>query len=78
VQPGFFDLPDRLRRLSEAGDPLEKMARIIGFETFRPLLTQALRFGDGARGGRPPYDAVAIVKVLILVAQHVPEIWTGV
>lgn len=63
-QLGFFDLPDHLKRLSEAGDPLEEMARVIDFEAFRPTLEEALAYGDGAKGGRPPYDPVAMFKVL--------------
>ena len=34
----FLDLPDHLKRLSEAGEPQEEMARVIDFEAFRPLL----------------------------------------
>ena len=30
----------------------------------------ALAYGDGAKGGRPPYDPVAMLKVLILAAQN--------
>jgi hypothetical protein len=41
-QLGFFDLPDHLKRLSEAGDPLEEMAQVIDFEAFRPTLEGAL------------------------------------
>ena len=69
-QLGFFDLPDHLKRLSEAGDPLEEMARVIDFEVFRPALEEALAYSDGSRGGRPPYDPVAMFKVLILAAQN--------
>jgi IS5 family transposase len=69
-QLGFFDLSDHLKRLSETGDPLETMARVIDFEAFRPALEAALAYSDGSKGGRPPYDAVAMFKVLILAAQH--------
>lgn len=69
-QVGFFDLPDHLKRLSEAGDPLEEMARVIDFEAFRPLLEEELAYSEGAKGGRPPYDPVAMFKVLILAAQN--------
>lgn len=69
-QLGFFDLPDHMRRLSETGDPLEEMLRVIDFEAFRPTLEAALQYSDGLKGGRPPYDAVAMFKVLILAAQH--------
>ena len=69
-QLGFFDLSDHLKRLSETGDPLETMARVIDFEAFRSELEAALSYSDGSKGGRPPYDAVAMFKVLILAAQH--------
>ena len=59
-QLGFFALPDHLKRLSEAGDPLEEMAQVIDFDAFRPTLKAALFYGDGAKGGRPPYDPVAM------------------
>src|SRR5512143_1848990 len=67
---GFFDLPDHLKRLSEAGDPLEEMAAVVDFEAFRPALEEALSYSDGSKGGRPPYDPVAMFKVLILAAQN--------
>jgi len=69
-QLGFFDLSDHLKRLSAAGDPLEEMTRVIDFEAFRPVLDEALAYSDGSKGGRPPYDPVAMFKVLILAAQH--------
>jgi hypothetical protein len=34
--PSFFDTDDRLRSLSEAGDPLERLSTVIDFELFRP------------------------------------------
>ncbi len=70
TQIGFFDLPDHLNRLSDAGDPLLDLGRIIDFEAFRPALEAALEYSDGAMGGRPPYDPVAMFKVLILAAQN--------
>ena len=45
------------------------MARGIDFEAFRPALDAALRYADGSKGGRPPYDVVSMFKVLILAAQ---------
>ena len=70
AQFGFFDLPDHMKRLSETGDPLEEMARVIDFEAFRPVLEAALGYSDGSKGGRPPYDPVAMLKVLILAARN--------
>ena len=65
-QAGFFDLDERYRALSAAGDALERLARSIEFELFRPEVETALARSDRAKGGRPPYDAVLMVKVLVL------------
>ena len=69
-QTGLFGLSEHLKRLSAHGDPLEDLGRIIDFEAFRPVLVAALAYGDGAKGGRPPYDPVAMFKVLVLAAQN--------
>ncbi|MBI2347051.1 MAG: IS5 family transposase [Deltaproteobacteria bacterium] len=65
-QPGFFDADERLRALSAAGDPLERLARVVDFALFRAELEAALARSDRAKGGRPPYDAVLMFKVLVL------------
>jgi IS5 family transposase len=65
-QRGFFDTDDRLRWLSAAGDPLERLAAVVDFELFRPELDAALGRSDRAKGGRPPYDAVLMFRVLVL------------
>ena len=65
-QPGFFDRDERSAALSAAGDPLARLAAVVEFELFRPELDAALERSDRARGGRPPYDAVLMLKVLIL------------
>ena len=64
--PGLFDLDRRYAALSAAGDPLERLALVIDFELFRPELEAALARSDRARGGRPPYDAALMFKVLVL------------
>jgi transposase, IS5 family len=65
-QPGFFDTDERLRSLSAAGDPLERLKAVVDFELFRPELEAALDRADRSRGGRPPYDAVLMFRVLVL------------
>jgi len=65
-QPGFFDSDERLEWLSAAGDPLERLAAVVDFELFRGELERALKRSDRAKGGRPPYDAVLMFKVLVL------------
>jgi transposase, IS5 family len=68
-QPGLFDVDERLRRLSDIGDQLEAFAAVVDFEMFRPELEAALRYGDGAKGGRPPFDPVMMFKILVIQAQ---------
>ena len=66
AQAGFFDAEDRLRALSAAGDPLERLNAVVDFELFRAELEAALRRCDRSRGGRPAYDAVLMFRVLVL------------
>ena len=70
VQPEFFDTEERLRELSEAGDPLERLLAVVDFEIFRADLDAALRRSDRRRGGRPPLDAVMMFKILVLQALY--------
>ena len=69
-QPGLFDVDERLRRLSDIGDQLEAFAAVVDFEMFRPELEAALSYGDGAKGGRPPFDPVMMFKILVIQAQN--------
>jgi len=69
-QPGFFDVDERLRRLSDLGDQLEAYGSVVDFEIFRPALEAALAYSDGAKGGRPPYDPVMMFKILVIQAQN--------
>lgn len=69
-QAGFWDIDERYVRLSEAGDPLEKLNTVVPWEVFRKPLTKALKRSDGARGGRPPYDPVMMFKIMVLQALY--------
>ncbi len=46
------------------------LAATIDFEYFRGWLVEGLGYGDGSKGGRPPFDPVSMVKVLIVQPQH--------
>jgi len=63
---GFFDQDIRLTKLSELGDPLEKLNNHIDFELFRDLLETKLSKIAKGKGGRKPYDYVLMFKILIL------------
>ena len=65
-QKGFFDETDRLRKLSELGDSLEKLDKHINWENFRGIITKGLKKVSKGPGGRPPYDYVMMLKTLIL------------
>jgi len=69
-QPGFFDAEERLRWLSASGDPLERLCAVVDFEAFRAELEAALPRADRSRGGRPPWDAVLMFRVLVLQALY--------
>ena len=67
---GFFDVEERLQRLSDFGDQLEAYAAVVDFEIFRSDLEAALGYSDGAKGGRPLYDPVLMFKILVIQAQN--------
>lgn len=60
----LFSLHDHLERLSKHGDPLEVLAATVDFEYFRGVVVEGLGYGDGAKGGRPPFDPVSMFKSL--------------
>ena len=69
-EPGFFDVDERLRRLSDLGDQLLAFTAAVDFEMFRPELTRALAYADGSQGGRPPFDPVMMFKILVIQAAN--------
>jgi hypothetical protein len=69
-QSGFFDVDDRLKRLSDLGDQLEAFGAAVDFEIFRADLVAALAYSDGAQGGRPPFDSVMMFKILVIQAAN--------
>ena len=67
-QMSFISEDKRLKRLSEMGDPLEKVAAAVDFEIFRPVLSEIFSYQtyDNGRGGRKPWDYVMMYKILLL------------
>jgi len=63
---GFFDQDIRLSKLSQLGDPLEKLNNGVDFEMFRAILEDGLSKEPKGPGGRPPYDYVMMFKIAIL------------
>lgn len=56
----------RLARLSDMGDPLEKVSGAVDWEIFRPLLDEAFYHEPKGPGGRPPLDRVMLFKIVQL------------
>src|ERR671917_1600232 len=69
-EPGLFDVDARLRELSAKGDDLERVNALVDFEAFRRELEQAVPRADRSNGGRPPYDHVLMLRILILQASY--------
>lgn len=60
----LFGLPQQLELWSVYDESLEKLAQIIVFEAFRPILSATLAYGVGHKGGSLRPDAVSMLKVL--------------
>jgi transposase, IS5 family len=69
-ESGFFDVDERLQRLSDLGDQLLAFSKVVDFEVFRAELTRALAYTDGSQGGRPPFDPVMMFKILVIQAAN--------
>lgn len=66
MQIGIWDESLRLEKLSQLGDSLEKLNKVIDWEMFRPTLDKATEKEDKGVGGRPPFDNVMKFKILVL------------
>ena len=64
----LFGDSDYLEKLSLKGDPLERLEKVVDFECFRPTLNRIFKYDlkNKSHGGRPPYDLVLMLKILIL------------
>ena len=64
-QISLFAEENRLQKLSELGDSLERL-NVINRKMFRPELKNALHKERKSNAGRPPYDCVLLFKTLVL------------
>lgn len=67
MQPSFFDLDDRHRKLNER-DPLVALHKLIDWEDFRSTLDKIRTKARKSNAGRKPFDVVLMFKALVL--QH--------
>jgi len=66
MQNSLFDLQNRYARLSEAGDPLERLNAVIDWEIFRPILERLDPTQRKSAAGRKPTCRLLMFKLLIL------------
>lgn len=69
-QTRFFDFAEHQKKLLATQDFLEQINRIVVWEAFRPVLDATLERSAREKGGRPPYDAVLMFRVLVLQALY--------
>jgi hypothetical protein len=69
AQLGFFDADKRLAALSAKGDPLEAIAGLVPWESFRAEIEAVVLTPEAARkstAGRQPIDAIVMLRMLVL------------
>jgi IS5 family transposase len=73
AQLGFFDADKRLAALSEKGDPLEPIDRLVPWENFRADIEAVVLTPEARRksnAGRKPIDALVLFRMLVLQALY--------
>src|ERR1700691_418998 len=68
-QFGFFDANRRLAAISAKGDPLEMIARVVPFESFRAEIEAAVLTPVSEKkssAGRKPIDVMVMFRMLVL------------
>jgi transposase, IS5 family len=64
-QRGLFDFEDRMREIGEK-DPLARLHEVVDWEAFRTPIEKAVVPEPKGPGGRPRFDAIIMLKVLVL------------
>ena len=64
------DLAGRYAKLSEHGDPLERLEAVIDWKIFNSLIQKAFRRERKSPAGRKPYNRLMMFKVLVLQALY--------
>jgi len=68
-QLGFFDADKRLAALSKKGDPLETIAALVPWESFRADIEAAVltpKAEKKSSAGRKPFEAILMFRMVIL------------
>jgi IS5 family transposase len=65
-----LDLTRRYEKLSEYGDPLERLDAVMDWKIFMPLISKAFKRQRKSPAGRKPYNRLMMFKILILQALY--------
>jgi len=63
---GLFDEELRKEQLTQQGDPLVLLKKMINWEMFRPIITPVFEKEERGIGGRPSFDYIMMFKILVL------------
>jgi len=64
---GLYDEQYSIERLSEIGNPIEAISKVVDFEMFRATLEEKLlKTNKKNNAGARPYDVVMMFKIMIL------------
>ena len=64
---GLFDEQETYQKLSNIGNPLEKISEVIDFEMFRDIIeAKMLNYEKKNNAGAKPFDVVMMFKIMIL------------
>jgi len=66
MQFSFFNEPERMEKITELGDPLEKLNRLVNWSIFVPVLEKAIPREKSEKGGRPPFSLLLMFKILVI------------
>ena len=75
-QFGFFDAERRLAAITAKGDPLEMIARVVPFESFRAEIEAAVLTPVSEKkssAGRKPIDVMVMFRMLVLQSLRLPH-----
>jgi IS5 family transposase len=62
----LFPEENRLEKLSQQGDPLERLNKAIEWKYFREIAEKTLNTGKMTNSGPKPYDPLLMFKILVL------------
>ena len=70
MQLSLLSHSDFLEHLSKHKDPLQKLDESINWTQFKPIIEKAFRVERKSNAGRPPFDYVRMLKVIILQSMY--------